>query len=464
MKLNRRDIIKLGLMGAGSCFFPIKINAQTMANEHFLYILFLDGGADFTYLFDARPLEMTKAELLSNHIGQEPYLWTGINGGRCLASDLTRKLKPYSQDITIVNGVFMDTNFIGHPNMVNLIFSGSPFGGSSFLPWINTKSSYQKAPLDGIKQGESLSGFEINPHQSSLIELAGKDTSNLIKHLKDQPSLSKNTSAWEYTLSRLQQNAQGEGIFSQGSKTLFNSAHKGADLSEKLRLLDLSSLNTNENERFPDLFSRMAKQKMIRVALETTNSFSPDPQATLYPFDSHAINSPTDHKQMYVNTVDKIESILNFFKSTAYDNTRSMLDVTTIMITSEFGRTMRQKNLGIEESGTDHNIFSNSFIFAGKGIQSGQVIGSSDFQTSGEELSGAHLQLDPDKLNIMAKPFDFNTARSVSEKPKEFKHEHYLTSGSIINTVFDLFGLPKSVYYRKNQGSPAFPSLNILKK
>lgn len=466
MNINRRDFIKYGMAGLGASLWPFQFSVAKPADDHYLFILFLDGGADFTYLFDARPLEMTQNKLLSNRMGQPPRLWQGANGGQTWASALTTPLETFKNDFSVVNGVFMDKTFAGHNNMIDLIFSGNALGGESFLPWINSKNTVQPpSPLDGIKKNSSF--FFADPHHTSLIELESEDAAQLISKLKQQPFLSKKSSAWDYSLARMQAGGllDPNGQWSQGSQKLFDQTSQAQNLAAKLGSLDMSSLDPDIDLNFLDLFNRMVQQKMIRVGLDVTAPFDPKTfQLSRFQFDSHAIGSDAEHILLYQNTVSKIAATLNYFKNTAYDSQRSLLDVTTFVVATEFGRTMRQEGQPIETCGTDHNIFCNSFLFAGQGIRGGQVIGASDFQSSQETLSPAHLALDEKMLNIMAKPFDFSTEKPLEVLPSTFEEEHYLTSGSIMNTLFDVFSMPKDIYRRKNTGSMPYKSIRSLLK
>ena len=70
--------------------------------------------------------------------------------------------------------------------------------------------------------------------------------------------------------------------------------------------------------------------------------------------------------------------------------------------------------------GTDHNPLANTVLIGGAGIKSGLVIGASDFRTATESLSGAHLQLDRDRVKVMGRPFDFTTGRARTDLPAAF--------------------------------------------
>ena len=78
---TRRDILRFGACGAGTLLLPgasfLAAAAQTADEPHFFLLIVLNGGADSSYMFDARPLSMTKAGKIQNYLGKEPAPWTG---------------------------------------------------------------------------------------------------------------------------------------------------------------------------------------------------------------------------------------------------------------------------------------------------------------------------------------------------------------------------------------------------
>ncbi len=138
----------------------------------------------------------------------------------------------------------------------------------------------------------------------------------------------------------------------------------------------------------------------------------------------------------------------------------------TVMISSEFGRTMRQKNASdVDSTGTDHNPLSNSVLLAGKGIKAGQVIGASDLMDENTTPSGAHKSLDPALLKLMGCPFDFKTKEVRKDLPTNYEISDYLTNGSVVNSLYRMFNLPAK-YHRLlgRDGSPLAPMLTNLIK
>ncbi|WP_394840696.1 DUF1501 domain-containing protein [Pendulispora brunnea] len=118
----------------------------------------------------------------------------------------------------------------------------------------------------------------------------------------------------------------------------------------------------------------------------------------------------------------------------------------------------------IDDTGTDHNPFTNSILFAGKGIRAGAVLGGSDFQSSNEELSGAHLSLDTEKLKRMGLPVDFETGLITGEKPAEYTANAYLTIASVVNAVYTLFRVDRQHHWENGRGLGPAPVLAALLK
>ena len=134
---SRRDVIRLGVVGAGTLLladtYPARA-AEPEQDPHFFLLVVLDGGADPSYMFDARPLSMTRAGKIQNYLGEEPGVWQGNNASSTLATRLVAPLRPLKDRFSVLNGVYMTPSFDGHLQNMNFLFSGSPFGGEFFHP------------------------------------------------------------------------------------------------------------------------------------------------------------------------------------------------------------------------------------------------------------------------------------------------------------------------------------------
>ena len=101
-------------------------------------------------------------------------------------------------------------------------------------------------------------------------------------------------------------------------------------------------------------------------------------------------------------------------------------------------------------------------LIGGKGIRGGLVIGASDLRDEVEEPSAAHVQLDPVLEKSMGLPVDFATLMPRSDRPAACDIKDYLTIGSVVNTIYALFGVPKEHYRVLRRELPTAPVLNGL--
>ena len=145
-----------------------------------------------------------------------------------------------------------------------------------------------------------------------------------------------------------------------------------------------------------------------------------------------------------------------------FDAKRSMLDVTTVMVASEFGRTMRAPEMPIQATGTNHNQFANTILLGGKGIRTGLVIGATDLVDEKDTPSRAHFAMDPALEKVMGRPIDFTTLRVRPVRPDAFDIEDCLTIGSVVNTLYAAFCVPKSRYRSNGRNLPSAPVLDGL--
>jgi hypothetical protein len=171
--------------------------------------------------------------------------------------------------------------------------------------------------------------------------------------------------------------------------------------------------------------------------------------------DTHSVDDARQSGQILGEIMNQVATIFKFLADTSYDANRSLLDVTTVMITSEFSRTMRQPNLAIDECGTDHNPLNNTVLIGGKGIRGGQVIGESDFRSSNEKLSAVHTSFDSQELKVMGKPFDFNSGTVKTSAASSYNESDYLTINNVANSVYHLFGAPSDLWRTLGRNGPS---------
>lgn len=463
--MTRRDFIKLGLAGAGSLVFsdftpaqalPYSLTGQLIKDPHFFLQILLPGGADNSYIFDARPLSMTKAGMIQNYTGQEPILYQAKNGGSALVSSVAKSLFDLKEDLCVLNGVLMATNFDGHDQNTNFLLSGNAFGGESFIPHLNQYAKNDEVmPLDALQNGFVAATVA---NGSRTVNMNAASAHGFSSRLRTLPNVNSNIELSGFIASRMKANSQGSGRMATGSRQLLEGYEMSTDLQNKIKNLNFSASKLEPIPEFIDMLANFFKGGVARSAIWTLGAFNV--------FDTHAAAAAKLQPELYKKTTDDIASIIKILKSTPFDQKQSLFDVTTVMVTSEFGRTMRQRTMAaIDFTGTDHNPLNNSVLLAGKGIKAGQVIGLSDLRDENEKPSGAHKALDPNSLKTMGRAFDFKKNEVRRDSPSFYEIGDYLTIGSVVNTLYRLFDVPTK-YDRLlgREGSPVAPILNGLIK
>jgi uncharacterized protein (DUF1501 family) len=179
-------------------------------------------------------------------------------------------------------------------------------------------------------------------------------------------------------------------------------------------------------------------------------------------FDVHDADQAKRQPELFADALQKIAVLFQSLVNTPFDARRSMFDVTTVMVASEFGRTMRAPDMPIDGTGTNHNQYANSVLIGGKGIRSDLVIGASDLADEKARASRAHLAMDPSLEKVMGRPMDFKTLRARPDQPDGFNVQDYLTIGSVVNTLYSMFGVPSSRYRSMGRNLPSAPVLRAL--
>ncbi|HEX4925122.1 MAG TPA: DUF1501 domain-containing protein [Bdellovibrionales bacterium] len=455
--MDRRDFLRLSLAGSAMWLGAPFIGAAARETQEprFLLQVVFPGGLDWSYLFDARPLEMTKRGLIQNYVNQEPAPWGPENGLKTWASPLTNPIRPYQNYFSIVNGVMMTPNFDGHLQNLNYLLAGNPFGGPFFISGLNL----DKRPLDCVHTG----GFGVDvPQLSDLggtIPLDTKSVNALSAAIRSVPAIQSDDKLVGFWARRLSAIAlEGPGVFSNGSRAMATALSKAPELMRLMKSVN-PQLATGEDELgFLPVLAEFFRKGIAQTGLVVFSKLDTR-------IDVHAAEAAVKQPALYAEIAQKIASVFKFLRETPYDQGRSILDVTTVVITSEFGRTLRQVRRPIDFTGTDHNNLCNTVLIGGRGIRSGLVLGASDFQSPDETLSPAHLQIDAGKMKFIGRPFDF-AASAIKEgyAPAAFSPRDYIGAASVINTVYEAFGVDRVKYWPVEKDGPAAPVLKGILK
>lgn len=454
MAPSRRDIMRFSLGGFGTLVLPgaslLPAAAQVREEPHFFLMIVLNGGADSSYMFDARPLSMTRAGKIQNYLGQEPAPWTGRNGTNALATSLIKPIEPFRNRFSIINGVYMTPSFDGHLQNMNFLFTGNAFGGDSFIPHLNLpETGREPQSLDGIMSSDPVA-VTINNH-SGVVPLQPRSVAGLATSLKQTPPLAGGALS-EFIRGRMIANSSGPGRVSTAAALMRSGFDRAPRVHQQLAQLTPPSGRQSIEQQTLALIAQCFRLSISRSAIYSPSEF----------FDVHATEQAKTQPKLFTSAIGKIATLLKGLHDTPFDNRRSMFDVTTVMVASEFGRTLRAGDAPVHATGTNHNQYSNSILLGGKGIRSGLVIGASDLRDETDEPSAAHIQLDPTLEKSMGLPFDFATLAPRPDLPAAFDIKDYLTIGSVVNTIYTLFGVPKEHYRVPRRELPTAPVLNGL--
>jgi hypothetical protein len=451
---SRRDFLRISLGGAGTLLLPGSSFPQAVEphNEpHFFLMIVLNGGADSSYMFDARPLSMTKAGKIQNYLGEEPSPWIGRNGVSTLATSLIKPLGPFRDRFSVLNGVYMTPSFDGHLQNMNFLFTGNAFGGDSFIPHLNLPDTGRDPQsLDGIMSSSPLT-VTINNH-SGVVPLQPRSVGGLATSLKQTPPLHSGSPLTEFIRGRMTASSGGPGRLAAGAALMRSGLDRAPQVHHQLAQLTQPSNQHSPEQQTAALIAQCFRLSISRSAIYAPSEF----------FDVHATEQARGQPKLFASAIDKIATLLKGLADSPFDDRRSMFDVTTVMVASEFGRTLRQPDAPIDATGTNHNQFSNSILLGGKGIRAGMVIGATDLRDEADKPSQAHLQLDPTLEKSIGRPFDFAALRPRDDHPEEFDIKDYLTIGSVVNTVYALFDVPKEHYRVPRRELPVAPVLGGL--
>lgn len=457
---TRREFIKTSSLGFTlSALAPLAsfdalaaAIAEAPDEKHFFLLIVLPNGADSMYLFDSRPLALTAAGLVQNYLGQEPYLLSSSSsnfGTTTWASALTRPLLEFQKYFSIINGVHMSNFFDGHEENMNLFMTGNPFGAHFFVPELGTENN--KGDLDFVQAGNFILTAD---NLSSSLSLQASTWQVLLERMKTAPAFQANNDpVLQFIRKRAEKMTQTPGLFAEGVKKMLSSFQGAEGASQRFSQFQLN-IGPDEFENNLQIMRETFKTGFSRNFVMSFDEM----------FDVHAASEAQQQPQKFGRIVDRLLRIFRFLDNQSIDGKNSLLDQTTFLLGSEFGRTRKQILYPVHETGTDHNPVNNSILIGGKGIQGGLVVGGTDLQTVDESPSELHKTRDKDLLATMGRPFDFQTLRPYNDWPKTYRDTDFLQVGSVMNTLFEAFGLPTQIYRKLADQKTLAPVLKPLLK
>ena len=275
----------------------------------------------------------------------------------------------------------------------------------------------------------------------------------LVKAMSSKTSEDESSPANRYLFKRLQDLQSTGGRLAEACQSMREGRLQAKDLGTKIKSIKLPEATSDETAEGIGVAHGFWASGITRSCILTIEEN----------LDTHDAESAKDQPKTYLDVADKLSRVFKILLETPYGNNgQSLLDVTTVMISSEFARTMRQLGSNIDATGTDHNPHGNSVLLGGKGIQGGMILGATDQETITANISAAHRSVDPALLKALGKPFDFSAQKVRDDLPPAYLRKDYITISSIINSIYQLFDVPESAYWKLDRNEGAAPLLNSL--
>ncbi|WP_394851048.1 DUF1501 domain-containing protein [Pendulispora rubella] len=495
--MTRRGLLQLGAFSTVAASLPFSklAIAQAAAPRHFFLHILMSGGVDGSYLFDARSLRMTDKGRHANYLHKNSVRsipvgvdaarieMEGSNGTKALRTSLVNPLMAHWPDFSVVNGVLMSKDADGHgQNARYATTNQSNEGFDSFLPMVGEQSGF---PIESVLFGFFPDGATPGANFSKSIQFRGTEANGIGRALANGPKIEENSALIRHIQERQLANAQGSGMFSQGSKKLHAALRSAPSLSTALQ----RATGTADPSTVDVLASLAIVFDYFRsgVTSAATLVYNRDPI-----LDVHGADSATGPQMELIGgslgsgssttapgVTQNLATVFELLKTTRVNpndpQSPSFFDVTTVCIHTEFARTMVSAAFfggDVGNTGTDHNPLSNTVILAGNGIRGGLILGESDCTDVDDagnilNVSGAHFAREGTTNNmalrkVMGKPFDFATMKARSDLPATFQATDYLNFSSVANTVMDIFAIDRQLQFRV--GGNQAPILTSLRK
>jgi hypothetical protein len=300
--------------------------------------------------------------------------------------------------------------------------------------------------LDAVLSGELAGSFR---NLGKTIPLSVDAAVRLVEKNATVPALDPTNPVVAFIRKRMEENGRGAGRFSSAAKLMGRAYDESPALSQQLAGMDTSFVSGSDDAegRFLEMMARLFERGISRSALIAFD--------TRIEVDTHDPASARRQPETYDKITSRLSKIFAFLSQTEVRPGRNLWDVTTVCVASEFGRTMRQGTKPIDATGTDHNPVANSVLLGGKGVRGNWVVGATDYQSATEALSSAHTSLDPLDVKAMGRPFDFERFAPRSDLPPEYRPDDYISIQSVVNSIYAVFSVDPSRYWRITRNGPA---------
>lgn len=415
-KLSRRQLLSSSIALtslSGLTLYPHSLLSQNNEiKDHFFCFILLDGGWDVTLGIDPW-LQETRLDQQEVFI-EYPHSDL-ISRGNIFLGPAASPLKPWSDRLCIINGVFMGAVDNGHPAAVSYISTGNPTGSR---PDLSIEIADCRSPLPfGV-----ISNHSLQTKQSTTLVSTSDDLAGLID--KENPmnffqillsSLHNSSSDWNRTLSAL---VSGNAVYDQLRAQL-------KKMLEQYHNLQASHVVA------ASFASQACAEAQITLKSQSGN------------LDTHS-QHVGNHLQIQKGLWEQVVNLFDVFQKTPFNHS-NLFEHTTFMIASEFARTSTLNSAG----GKDHNPLTNSVVLAGRGVRGNQVIGGSKIVTRQASPTGSSYHI--------ALPWDYQLQRLI-QNPHEGT-PHMIFPENIVRTLVEILKINPNAFKSVAANTAFFPQI-----
>lgn len=409
--MNRRVFLKnSSLLSLGTLLPQLSWSNESLL-PHYVVMVEIEGGWDTTLSMDPwvkteRPEE---SEIFIEYRADELLPFQDGFVGPAL-----KPLQDYFSQMTILNGVFLNSTDLGHP-LLRYSLTGHGQGELATFP---VEMNYQtKIENLGTLFNNSLYLANRDVMQMQLSSLS---SGNLGSSFPLELSV-KSQSPIEQVKAQLQKMKSKINEFNQAVKNINGSQparpSQAVALAFKLGLTQTASIGVDQ--------------------LPGSNG-----QTGFIDLDTHS-----QHENQHLNALtegfSRVKILLDDLKSQEVPNSNglSVLDRTTVVIVSDFTRTPALNT----SNGKDHNPQTNSMIVMGPGLAQGKIIGSSRLISRKDSPISVPV--------LVANPLDKNTQQPVRRREDVFmlRPEH------VFKTIYHSLGINIA------RSNSSFKNISLLK-
>ncbi len=383
--MTRRSVMKLGLSATTLLMCPPMtwMAKADPLHPRFLVMLFSDGGWDPTQTLDVHdPLDATDGidvdvpEAIS---GLPPSQIATVGGITYMSNPTTRPavdayFQTWAAQTCLVNGI--GTRSTSHDQSHQLVLTGSLDPTRADFAVIAAHKNGQDMPLPHLL----LSGQSFGGQFAGLSGRLGGQMSQAIAYNRlDGGPLAVSALGEAYVEQALEwerMHAAAAGSTAvTGKLDAFHDANGRAD--KLTRLAGSLNLNTGNGTQLATSLGNA-----FRSGLTTSVSINP-----FGGFDTHSDN--TQQNPNWDRVFTYLNALMTGLSTQAGVVAPTLLEETTIVLCSEFGRTPELNG----DNGKDHHPIT-SMIIAGKNVRGGQTVGKTDGDQEGVKVSMASGQPD----------------------------------------------------------------------